>query len=328
MKRILAVFLSLSLIGIFLMGCGTTKEDNMNQSAPLKKLVVQAPVGPPTVPLLHMQEVNTLGENVKFEVQLYKNMDEATARIVNNDVDLSVLPLNVASNLYNKGTPITLGNVNTWGILYIVSNGVVLNDWEDLKGQDVYIGNKGTTPDILARYLMSKNGIDPTKDVNIQYSTSPEIAQMLLKGIAKVAVLPEPLVTKVTMKDPNIKVALDFQEMWTKVEGESLNLPQAGIVIQNSTIKENKELIDKFQYAYSEAIKWVNENPQEAGQLAEKYLSIPTKVIENAMERMNIRFVSGKDAQEDVEMYLSRLWEYSPDIIGGEIPDVKFFYQE
>lgn len=184
--------------------------------SPSGKIVVQAPVAPATAPLLVMQEAGwSPGSGVEMDLIIYKSVEEATTRVMKGEADCTILPVNVAAKLYNKGVPVKLANVSTWGLLYLVSGDPDVKRLTDLRGRELYVGARGATPDILTRYLLAKNGIGKG-EADIKYAQSPEIAQMIIGGLARTAVLPEPLVTQVTSKKPSVMSLLkDVTGIWS-----------------------------------------------------------------------------------------------------------------
>ncbi|RYD05930.1 hypothetical protein N752_06710 [Desulforamulus aquiferis] len=50
---------------------------------------------------------------------------------------------------------ISLANVSTWGILYLLSSDNI-SSWQDLKGKEIHVGAQGASPDIITQYLLGK----------------------------------------------------------------------------------------------------------------------------------------------------------------------------
>ncbi|MEG6520537.1 ABC transporter substrate-binding protein [Desulfotomaculum sp. 1211_IL3151] len=321
---------SVLLVGLLFMlslltGCvssGSPSNTATQEKMP-EKITIQVPTGPPTAPLLKMAEGKPLGEKVQIELIPYKTVEEATARVVKGEADYTILPINTAAKLYNKGIDISLDNVSTWGILYLLSTDQGISQWQDLKGKEVYVGAQGASPDIIARYLMEKNNIKTT-DVTLKYGNSPEIAQMMIQGMVKTAVLPEPMVTQVLNKNQSAKVILDFHKEWQLAENNS-NLPQTGMVVQNKFVKEYPAAISKIRTAYQEALEQTVADPASVSALMEENFNIPGPIFVKSMERTNLKFVIAEDAKTDVENYLAKLLSFSPDMVGGELPDEKFY---
>ena len=232
MKRIFLLLATLCL-AVLLVGCGASQQANQPM---LEKVVIQAPPAPPTAPLLQMVADQPLGPEVPVELIFYKSVEEATARIIKGEAHLTILPVNVAAKLYNKEADVMLANVSTWGLLYLLSSNSDITHWSDLQGQQIAAGAQGASPDIITRYLLAKNNV-PMEDLTITYASSPEIAQMMLQGMIDTAVLPEPLVTNVLTKNPQIKIVMDYNKEWQQAEEGNNSLPQAGMVVLGSFAK-------------------------------------------------------------------------------------------
>ena len=320
MKKCRAIIVFIVTISLLFTGCGMTSKQEK-----VEKVTLQVPMGPPTAPILYMQENNLLGE--KVEVVIYKNMEEANVNIAKKTADLSIIPVNVASILYNKEMDISLLNVNTWGILYMVAKEGLIQSWDDLKGKEIHVGAQGASPDVLTRYLLQKNGIQE-EEVTLQYSSSPEIVQKMIAGQGEVAVLPEPLLTQALKKAENIEVVYDYAKEWQGIHGEDRRLPQTGMVIQNGFAQKYPKWVQEFQKTYAEAVVKIMEDPSIVSEVVEKEMGIPQVVFEEAMTRIHLEAVDASDGKEEVQAYLEALLALSPTMIGGNVPDAEFYYKE
>jgi len=82
------------------------------------------------------------------------------------------MPCNAAATLYNKSNgKVSVVGINTLGVLYILDNKGEVTNVSDLKGRTIYTTGKGTTPEYTLRYLLNTNGIDPDKDVHIEFKS-------------------------------------------------------------------------------------------------------------------------------------------------------------
>jgi NitT/TauT family transport system substrate-binding protein len=304
-------------------GCGAGGSKKQDNKAMPEKIVIQAPMAPPTTPLFKMAQDGTLN-GAKLELILYKSVEEATTRVAKGEADFTVLPLNVAAKLYNKQVDISLANVSTWGILHLLTTDSQVANWQDLKGKELYVGAQGSSPDVLTQYFMIKNGMK-AGDIKLAYLSSPEIAQLMINGLAKNAVLPEPQATQVLMNNSKARIARDFYADWQSFEGKDARLPQAGMVVRNEFARSYPKAVTEFQNAYKSAVEWTVANPTEAAPLAVSNMNIPAPVFIKSMEKTRMFFASGSEARKDVKIYLSRLLDISPEMVGGTLPDEKFF---
>ena len=304
-------------------GCGQVSNKKQESSAMPEKIVIQAPLAPPTTPLFKFAKDGTLN-GAKLELIIYKSVEEATTRIAKGEADFTVLPLNVAAKLYNKQVDISLANVSTWGILYLLTTDNQVANWQDLKGKELYVGAQGSSPDVLTQYFISKNGMK-SDDIKLSYLSSPEIAQLMINGLVKNAVLPEPQATQVIINNSQARIARDFFADWQIFEGKEAKLPQAGMVVRNEFAASYPKAVSEFQKAYKGAVEWTVANPAEAASLAAANMNTPAPVFIKSMERTRLFFATGTEASVDVKTYLSRLLDISPDMVGGKLPDEKFF---
>ncbi len=82
------------------------------------------------------------------------------------------MPANVASVLYNKteGGVLAL-DVNTLGVLDVVTGDASIQAFEDLAGRTVYITGKGISPEYVMNYLLERAGI--TDQVTLEFKSEP-----------------------------------------------------------------------------------------------------------------------------------------------------------
>jgi NitT/TauT family transport system substrate-binding protein len=328
MKKIQLSIL-LIIISLVTVGCSEISKSNVEDEKP-EKIIIQAPAAPPTSPLIKLVEDSMLTESVEggnIEFIIYKTVEEATARIARGEADFTVLPVNVASKLYNKEADISLLNVNTWGILYLLSRNGEIKTWEDLKGKELFVGAQGSSPDVITRYLLGKNGIKDG-EVTISYGTSPEILQWMIAGKTDLVVLPEPMVTQGLIKAEGMQIGMDYSKEWENTNGEGSKLPQTGIVVRTTFAKEYPNAVEDFQNAYKNALDIVVKEPSSVAPLIEEKIEIPGAVFEKSMERTKLEFVNAQEAKNDVEIYLNALNEIAGDMIGGKLPDEGFYYKK
>jgi NitT/TauT family transport system substrate-binding protein len=265
-------------------------------------------------------------ERVNYTI--LKSPDLLMAKLVAGEADLAALPINQAAILYNKGVPLQLAAVIGWGVMYIVGTDPTVKTWPDLKGKEINLVAKGAVPDLLFRYLALRNGLEPDRDLKINYVASPvESAQLTAAGKASLAALPEPWVTEVLLRAPQFKVVLDYQAEWSRVEKQSATYPQTCVVVSKKFLKERPQMVRQFLAALKRSIEWLNRHPKEGGVLAEKYVQISATTVEKGLPRCNLDYRTARQSQLAVRHFLNRLSEIAPTAIGGKMPDDGFYYQ-
>ncbi|NLG83775.1 MAG: ABC transporter substrate-binding protein [Firmicutes bacterium] len=268
-----------------------------------------------------------LGPGVEAEYTVLKSPDQMMAKIITGEADIAALPTNTAAILYNKGVPIRLAAITNWGVLYVVGTEQNLRTWSDLKGKEIGLSGRGATPEILFRYFLQVAGVDPERELNLRYFSSPvELAQVLLAERISLAVLPEPWVTEVIMRNPRYRILLDFQAEWQRVEKRRESYPQSCLVVKADLAAARPEVVKEFLRQAALSGAWVNRYPAEAGKLAEEYVQISAAAAREAIPRCNLRFGEAGAVKDEVDLYLRRLYGFDPESVGGKVPDAGFYW--
>jgi len=287
--------------------------------------------GPTALGAVKLLEDNpSLGEGVTTSYLVLDSPDQAIAKLLSGEVNVAALPTNLAATLYNKGVPLQLAAMSSWGVLYLLSNGIAVNNTGDLQGKTIYVVGQGTTPDFVLRYVLKNSGIDPDRDVMLNYSMDQvEAAQSLIAGRIGLAVLPEPWVTQALMGSSNVRVVMDLQQEWRRTQAQPGALAQTCLVIRDNLSRSRPDAVGKFLDDYAGSIDWVVKNPAAAGVLAEKHgLGMRAAVAERAIPRCNLRYESAAGSKDDVIAFLKVLYGFDPRSVGGKLPDDGFFYQK
>jgi NitT/TauT family transport system substrate-binding protein len=344
MKNKLILFILSFILIIFASGC--SKADNLSnesQEPEVKEelqeeeiaekidIKIGAPAGSPL-----LSAVKLFGEDTQFETanatyEIIKSPDKIPAMIINEEIDMGIIPTNLASILYNKEVPYKLVSANVFGVMYVITDGSVeINSLEDLKGKEIYTMGRNLTPDITFRYILENSGINPDEDMTLNYlSGATELAPAFLSGKASIVVMPEPMVSLVMSKNENTEIVFNIQEEWSKITGTEGGYPQASLFVKNDIIENHKDLLEEFLSAYEESCNWVNANSEEAGTYYEKLVEgIPGKIISKSVPGNNIRFSYAEDISTDLNKYLETLFQYDPKTVGGKLPDEGFYYKK
>lgn len=341
MKKLLSIILGLGMMAAIFTGCSSNDQQGGTSSTPVSQTQTTTPVdmnvlalkGPTAMGLVKFmndyEEKNITDNNYNFSIAA--SIDEVTPKIVKGEVDIAAVPANVASVLYNNTDGgVQVLAVNTLGVLYIVETGNTVSSVQDLKGKTIYASGKGATPEYALNYILSQNGIDPEKDVTIEWkSEHAECVAALAASENAIAMLPQPFVTTAQIKNSNIRTALDLTKEWDKLQ-ENSNSASAlitGVVVARTDfVKNNPQAVKSFMAHYEESVKYINNHVEQGAALVGKYDIVPEAVAKKAVPACNITFISGNDMKERLSGYLTVLMEQNPKAIGGSLPDADFYY--
>ena len=324
-KKILLLLLAAVLL--LLPACGATAK-GMSAEGPVRIAGLKGPTTMGLVNLLDMEQQGTAA--LDYDLQLYGTADEIVPGLIKGELDMAAIPANLAAALYQKTKGgIQVMAVNTLGVLYVVEKGDTVHSMADLAGRTILSTGKGTTPEYLLRYLLEKNGLDPDKDVKIQYcSEATEVtAQMAAAQKDAIAVLPQPYVTAAGMKDPSLRVALDLTAEWDKVSDSQL---VTGVtVVRTQYAQEHPDVVEVFLQEYAQSVRTANTDLDRTAALCEQQGVVAKAAIaKKALPACNIVCRTGDEMQKDISAYLSVLCAADPAAVGGKLPDEGFYWKK
>ncbi len=300
-------------------------------AAPAEKLDIKiaALKGPTAIGMIKIMEdasLKTAANNYEFTIA--GTADEITAGLIKGDFDIAAIPCNLASVLYNKTEgKIKLAGINTLGVLYIVETGDSIRTVEDLKGKTIYSTGLGTTPQYTLNYLLNSFGIDPEKDVTIEYKAeATEVAAILSEAENAVAMLPQPYVTTVMMSNDKIRVALDVAKEWDNISKDKSSVVTGVVVVRKEFLEESPEAFQAFLEEYRLSADYVNTDIDGASVLVEKFDIFKAAPIKKAIPYCNITLITGDEMKTKVGGYLQTLFDQNPQSVGGKLPAEDFYY--
>jgi len=292
-------------------------------------LVLAGPPAPLSIPLVHLAQQPPSAALPAMEMKQWRNPDIMRAWMVSGEAQVSAAPANAASILYNKGLPVRLLDINNGGSLSIVTRNPDIKEFADIKGKSVLLFFRGDTPDIIVRYLASKNGIAPDADLTMSYVDSPfEALQMLLSKRTDTALLSEPAATAAILKGKGMGMEfrrIVLQDVWENVTGSTAMMPLGGTMCQASLAADHPETVAALQTGIGEAVDWINTHPAEASRQCADFFGLKPMVLQKSLEVFPLRRSPAAKARKDLEFYYSALMEMSPKLVGGKLPDNGFY---
>jgi NitT/TauT family transport system substrate-binding protein len=267
----------------------------------------------------------------KLNIEMLDEPMLVRARMLKDKPELAVLPLNMGAILYNKGLPYQVIAIPVWGTLYLFGTDSVINSWQSLKNKRVFLMGKGTTPDILFRYLLNIHGLKPDQDVILDYSfpTHIDLANAVSANQADLAVISEPLVSLASARNPSILKLLDLNAEWSKAVPGNPAMPQTALLGRNDFIRDHPDWIRKISEAWIRSIDQVNQHPQEAAERMVFFKILPDPLIAvTSIPGCNLKFRYASEIRPEIQQYLQVFFNFNPDAVGGKLPDEQFICQK
>lgn len=312
----LLIALALCVLG----GCGA-KEEKVSGT-----VRVGALKGPTSLGLLMMNKGIEGSSDVVYDITMCTAADELLPQIIKGDLDIALVPANVASVLYNKTEGnVSVIDVNTLGVLYFVSGSDKYKTVNDLRGATIYLTGKGTTPDFVLQYMLKQSGIE-LSEVTLEYkSEATEVAAVLADNPEALGLLPQPFVTSALMQNDKLSVVLDLDELF--LAASHSHITTGVTVVRNDFLKENKALVDAFVLDHAFSVNAVNKDVDTAAGLAEEAGIIPKAAIaKKAIPSCSISCIPGIDMKNMLSAYLQILYDFDKSAVGGALPGEDFYY--
>lgn len=320
-KRITTILLVMTL-GMAVIACGKEETPANVRVGSLK--------GPTSIGLVELMERAEYGETANtYSFTMETAADTLLTMMVQKELDIALVPANVASVLYNKTEgQIAVVDINTLGVLYMIGSDESITDIKDLKGKTIYLTGKGTTPDYVLQYVLEENGLSK-EDVNLEYkSEATEVAAVLSTGEPAIGLLPQPFVTATMVKNENLNIIFDMNAEWNKIQGEDGSMMVTGVtVVRKEFLEENEGAVKLFLQDHKQSAEYVNNDIEAAASLVVKLGIIEKEpVAKKAIPNCNITYIDSEEMKNALSGYLDVLYKKDAKAIGGNLPAEDFYY--
>ena len=318
-NKIIATVLTAALSLGLMAGCAKKKDDTVIRVGSLK--------GPTTIGIVNLMDKSSKGESEgNYEFTMSTAPDEITAKVVAGDIDIALVPANLASVLYNKTEGgVTAIDINTLGVLYCVTGDSSVNSIKDLAGKTVITTGQGATPEYSLRYLLDQNGIT---DCTIEFkSESTEVAAVLAEDPTQIAVLPQPFVTVACAQNEAIAPVFALEDEWQTLT-DGLGMVTGVTIVRNDFLKEHPAAVSTFISEHQASVNAANSDLDTTAALVVANDIIGKESIaKKAIPSCNIVCITGDSLKTNLSAYLEVLYNYEPKSVGGKLPGDEFYFK-
>ncbi len=246
-------------------------------------------------------------------VNLVSGADVLNSAIISGNADVIVMPVNNALRLYNNGVKIKLLTVNIFGCLYIVgkSETVALSDFIS---KEINLVGKMGTPDVSLKYLLKKNNIAYSEEVEknavtLKYIQNDAVIPSLNANLIDYALIGEPLVSKAIAKVDGLKPLIDIKKEWEDITGGK-TYTQAGVVITDALIESDFEFVKELYKKLYENNNFVYENINLLNTIVPNTSALKGMTFSGEiLNRCSLGCEKASDISKDIEFYLKSMGE-------------------
>lgn len=325
MKKLLSLVLIAVMLLVPFAGCPAPETPPVE--APTVRVAgMKGPTSIGLVTLAKAAEKGTTKNEYAIDMT-YGKADAIVPKLVQGELDMAALPANVAASVYNSTNgKIRVLAINTLGVVNIVEKGESIQSISDLVGKKIYAVGRSTTPEYALRYLCAENGVN-FDDLNIEWrNEATEILPLLRNEDGAVAMIPQPFATAAGMQIEGLRIALNFNEEWDKLENDSTFVTGV-MVVRTAFLEQYPKAVADFLDEYEDSVMATHHSPESVAALTVEYeLIAALPLAERAVLHCAQMYIDGAEMKAALSSYLETLYDLAPASIGGKLPEDAFYY--
>ncbi len=317
MKKFITLIF-VSIIGIFLAGCvaETTSEATTEETTTeyIEPMSVMTPSGAPALAQIFIQD------SEHYNVDVVVGPDPLVAALASGSHDFVFAPTNVGAKLYTAaGIDYQFLAAVTFGNYFLVSNQEDEFTISSLEGKEIIVFGQNATSDIVLQYILEENGVTATLTYVDSVTTA---SSTYIADDTKIILTAEPSLSILEVTVPGFQF-IDLQDEYEDITGES-SYPQAGVFGKTDLTSVQ---IERFLDDLEDSINLVNSNHDLAIEKAIEFeYGFTATVLEMAIPRCHLDYVSASDVKNDLEAYFNLILAMNPTLLGGVLPNEDFYY--
>ncbi|ENM5739823.1 hypothetical protein AB1F87_003404 [Vibrio mimicus] len=300
-----------------------------------KTIRFSAPPVAQAVPLLRVVEDEKFHtSNMTAEFIPWRSPEQLHVLIANGEVDTVIAALPTAAVLYNKGIPCSVVAVYSAPLWIVAADsatpekqgGAVLQSFTMLHDQEILLPfGPGNMPELALRVLADQSDVN----LKIRYSGSVmEAANLLRRGQAAYALLPEPAATLVTMRNSQTtRIRKDFSltKVWSEVFTDQPAMATAALIMVGPLSQDSSARV-WVRKSFMDGAAWSEANPEAALLLAmTKYPEMGQQLrssVENGEEVFrSLGLLDRQEGDTAARFMLEKIFALNPASVGGRLPD-------
>lgn len=292
------------------------------------RVSIAFPKGSSSVGIASFANKITGGElDVPYLMAVAGTSDQISQAILDDRVDIAILPPATASVLYNqqKGR-VKVICVNALGGAGIVTGNKKVQSIEDLAGRTVYVSDQ--TPDTVTVFRKILDLYDLTDEVTLEFVPTPVDLAAKLKGDKKlIGVLPQPQASVTIGEDEGLRQIADLSVLWDEKMVDGSHFVSGVAVVRNKFFKRHPEVVEDFLAQLAESTEISAMDPVTAIPLvAQAGILSEAMATENSILACHPVCIQGAEMRKAIAGYLQVLYDEDPASVGGLLPDGNFYY--
>ncbi|MGN7940656.1 MULTISPECIES: aliphatic sulfonate ABC transporter substrate-binding protein [Bacillaceae] len=303
-KGLLLALISILFIGV-LAACGSSSSSN-GAGGSKKEVVIGYFPNIDHVPAMIAKEKKyfeeALGDDVKVTYKTFPDGAAFMTALKTGDITAGLVGPGPVMNNYANGADVKIvAGASSGGTVVVASKQSGIQSIDDLSGKTFITPGVGCTHDVQMETFLKDYGITSARIGGTLKHVTGNPAQysaMFESGKVDVAAVPEPWASQLV--NDGAKVIVD-----TKDIAYGTTLPNTVLVTSGKLIKEDKELVQKIVSAHEKGVQFINDNPEEARDIAIKAIKeitdqeLDPAIVDSAWKRVTYTTEVNADVVQD-----------------------------
>ncbi|MDR2503893.1 MAG: hypothetical protein LBD82_05870 [Deltaproteobacteria bacterium] len=267
----------------------------------------------PQMPLWGAIRQGWPGPGYRLKVEYWKNMDDLRGLLLAGKGDLWIGHLEGFAQAARRGAPLTLLAVTGWKKFYFIGREepagtgrekMLETVAEDLRRNGAALAM--APQDSPASGLLAEIARRGGPEFKIAPLPAPQLMLEISRGKWLYALLPEPLVSVLLLKNPSWRVLTGLEEELARRFGGLPRLPLAGLSASAALAEQNPELLEDLLDKMRAAAAAMEKQPEEAlAALPQEVLSaLGPEVIRASLGRDLLLALPAREIEPEIDAFL------------------------
>lgn len=237
---------------------GSTELAGTDPDAPTLVFYTTGLATTPQLPLWAAVAKGRLNGLCNLEVRQWKDVDELRAVVLAGKGDLWLGHLEGFAQAAHHGAPVSVLVVSGWRKMYLLSRDADINGLADFAGRELAVTPVGSPAAPILKAIWPK-GLAPARLIGME---PKQLALSLVQGKLKSALVPEPLVTVLLGKVPDLRVVQSLEEEYGRLTHGPARMPLAGLAINSRTAEKYPGLANTLTAILVESSRELARDPE------------------------------------------------------------------
>lgn len=240
-----------------------------------------------------------------LRVHLWKDLDSLRAVLLAGKGDLWLGHSEGFAQAALRGAPVSILVISGWRKFYFLTRNPADRDISSLEGQVVPYTPVSSPAVPVMRSLTAKGA----PDMHFQPFEPQRLALALSSGAEQRALAPEPLVSTLLAKAPELRILGSLEDLYGRLTGGEARMPIAGLAVNRHTARRYPGLVDKLKEIMRRRAQTVNRSPDKGLEFLPPEFReyVPRGMAQSSLARDIILVLGASQAEPELRAYLTLL---------------------